>query len=129
MAYDVAVLLLDKPAKTKPVALAPSNYTLVPVKNGIKGGDWLLVAGWGSTDTGNPAFNLMCASLLLLLGGKAWGWHVGGHKLERGSCHHADPPVAWEHLLTGTRVRTSLQVYKLTIRGQGHLQQYLHQPI
>ena len=45
--YDIALLVLNKPAKTKPAALAPANFKM-PTGSGM--GEYLWVAGWGKTE-------------------------------------------------------------------------------
>ena len=51
-ANDIALLVLDKPAKAKPAALAPANFKLPP---GEVGGELLFIAGWGLTESGKPS--------------------------------------------------------------------------
>ena len=52
-AFDIALLVLDKPAKTKPAALAPANFKM---PTGVAGapalaGNILYAAGWGDTES------------------------------------------------------------------------------
>ena len=46
---DIALLVLDKPAKTKPVGMASVNYKMPTVDSGYK---LLDAAGWGKTESG-----------------------------------------------------------------------------
>jgi hypothetical protein len=54
-AYDIALLVLDKPAKAKPAALAPANYKM---PSGLDSGEFLFVAGWGLTESGKESAKL-----------------------------------------------------------------------
>lgn len=60
LANDIAVLVLKRAARTKPVALAASNFALKPVDTQPATGDWLYAAGFGETEAGEPSFHLMC---------------------------------------------------------------------
>jgi hypothetical protein len=53
VAYDIALLVLNKPAKTKPVRMAPRNFKLNPRS------DVLLSAGWGQTESAPDSNHLM----------------------------------------------------------------------
>lgn len=54
LANDIALLVLNRPAKTKPVLLPPPTYKLIPA-DVYEDGDWLFVAGFGSTEQGDTS--------------------------------------------------------------------------
>ena len=47
-AFDIALLVLDKPVQARPAALAPANYKM-PIGSGM--GEELYAAGWSDYDT------------------------------------------------------------------------------
>ena len=51
-AYDLALLVLDKPSKIKPVVLAKKNLRM-------KKDQWLWVAGWGATESAYSSTKLL----------------------------------------------------------------------
>ena len=55
LAYDIALLVLDKAAKTKPAALAPANFKLPRGNNP----EYLFTAGWGETEYESTPKDLM----------------------------------------------------------------------
>ena len=50
---DLAYLVLEKPARARPVALAPSNYILP-----TRPGQYLWIAGWGATESADASSHL-----------------------------------------------------------------------
>jgi len=52
--FDIAVLVLARPAKTRPVAMAPAKFQLVAGDEP----DWLLAAGWGKTEDPDAEMSL-----------------------------------------------------------------------
>ena len=55
LAYDLALLVLNKPVKTKPTPLAPANYKM---PTGSRPGEYLFAAGWGLTEDGYESQSL-----------------------------------------------------------------------
>jgi hypothetical protein len=135
IANDIAVLVLERAARTKPAQLAASTLALKPVDTQPSTGDWLYAAGWGTTEANKSATHLMCAC-------SAEGTLLAAscctllHLAASGCCMTARTPCTPLHtapeLPTMTRshlpnISPAAQVCLLTLRVPRHL--YLHVPL